>query len=547
MHGHLIKRFLVILGAISAAVLVAYVSMEHQALGTDDAHIFFVYGKNIAAGWGPAYNAGGEWIEGFTSMLWTLIVALAWALFEQPEVWLLLFSVIAVSLAIALLGELVTRGDGTSGRAWILAAWTVCSPSFVVWTSITLMDTALWTTLLVVGVVSALTIEASARHLALVVGAMVVCRPESILWGPILIGAHIVTTSAKHGWREGWVRTRLAVVTYLVTLSGLTLVRLAIFGYPLPNTYYAKVSPDFGYNLSQGMAYLAAFLCTNPPAVLGVVVAVTGVIVNLRWFLSSLSGFPLSKEERTRVRHVISSLLVLVGLVTPTLTGGDHLRLFRFYQPIWPLMILPALDLIDIFGLEICQRAGWILAIIVAIAMVTTPHANWINGKYQVIRKEFEIAERGEALGARLNSMFGEPLPSVGVIAAGGIALEYRGTVVDLMGLNNAAMAHSPGKRHGFKNHTAFNEEVFFAQLPNILLPSNMKGTRPEKGTYSFANKVLNGLLTGDRFQDRYRLVVLSSHSHGDILAWVERDYLGTIGKRGIEVELIATTKSVFQ
>ena len=45
----------------------------------------------------------------------------------------------------------------------------------------------------------------------------------------------------------------------------------------------------------------------------------------------------------------------------------------------------------------------------------------------------------------------------------------YEGPIVDLLGLNNVAMAHSPGERRGRKNHAAFNRDVFYRQAPDLV------------------------------------------------------------------------------
>jgi len=43
----------------------------------------------------------------------------------------------------------------------------------------------------------------------------------------------------------------------------------------------------------------------------------------------------------------------------------------------------------------------------------------------------------------------------------GRVGLKYQGNTVDLMGLNNILMGHSPGDRKGIKNHAAFNKMFF--------------------------------------------------------------------------------------
>ena len=52
----------------------------------DDAYISYRYARNLAEGLGLVYNAG-EYVEGFTNLLWTLLVSLGIRLgFEAPSV-----------------------------------------------------------------------------------------------------------------------------------------------------------------------------------------------------------------------------------------------------------------------------------------------------------------------------------------------------------------------------------------------------------------------------------------------------------------------------
>ena len=67
--------FLVCLGGLLALSRTSLHLIGTENIGVDDANIFFVYAKNLAEGHGFVYNAGGERVEGYSSMLWTLILA----------------------------------------------------------------------------------------------------------------------------------------------------------------------------------------------------------------------------------------------------------------------------------------------------------------------------------------------------------------------------------------------------------------------------------------------------------------------------------------
>ena len=90
------------------------------------------------------------------------------------------------------------------------------------------------------------------------------------------------------------------------------------------------------------------------------------------------------------------------------------------------------------------------------------------------------IAQDMREIGASFDSAFPTYRPSVGVIVAGGFALGYHGTVIDLMGLNSVAMGHSPAPRVGFRDHAAFDPAVFFTLSPDIVLLSLWSPQRPD-------------------------------------------------------------------
>jgi len=68
---------------------------------TDDSFITFRYAQNLAAGHGPTFNAGGPPIEGYTSVLWMLVMAVPhWVGWDA-----VLFSKVVGIAAMALLGS----------------------------------------------------------------------------------------------------------------------------------------------------------------------------------------------------------------------------------------------------------------------------------------------------------------------------------------------------------------------------------------------------------------------------------------------------------
>jgi hypothetical protein len=122
-------------------------------------------------------------------------------------------------------------------------------------------------------------------------------------------------------------------------------------------------------------------------------------------------------------------------------------------------------------------------------------------------------------------------------VVVGGIKYTYEGVIVDLMGLNNVRMAHSPGSRKGYKNHAAFNKDVFFEQRPDLIVP---KLIAPDVRTNIIDNPwyegLLRGLLHDERFVVLYDPVAIRRIDAADperLFAYFRKDFLSELRRSG--------------
>ena len=105
---------------------------------------------------------------------------------------------------------------------------------------------------------------------------VILSRPEGMLWAAVLgLGSFVGI------WLEAedcYVHLKLFLCQPLpacLPWAG-CFFRLYYFGYPFPNTYYAKVSPDRFYNLLEGGKYLVRFQLSNWLVPLFTLVAIFG-------------------------------------------------------------------------------------------------------------------------------------------------------------------------------------------------------------------------------------------------------------------------------
>ena len=91
------------LGILFALASISLNLLDTDNIGVDDANIFFVYAKNLAEGNGLVYNTGGERVEGFSSLLWTLLLGVIYKLPGNPEPTILFVNLVFMASALTAL------------------------------------------------------------------------------------------------------------------------------------------------------------------------------------------------------------------------------------------------------------------------------------------------------------------------------------------------------------------------------------------------------------------------------------------------------------
>lgn len=524
-------------GTLAVASLVESV-LAVPPIGIDDANIFFVYAKHLAAGHGFVYNIGGERVEGFTSLLWVLVCSAAYSVAPRPESLIYWTSTLLVCASVSWTTVQIALGRiSPIPRRWAalfpILIW--LNLNFIAWSTLTLMETGAWACLVLVSsALSVRTHPASTRGLAACNGLLLTTRPESLVIVPLLITCHSVALArAGRRWQRaaGGLLASAGVVALLVTMF-----RLEYFGYPFPNTYYAKVSPSIVYNAMAGLNYVWHAILSEPWNALVVLGGVYGC------------GAVVGSSRPAHMLGVIG----LSGLGLTILTGGDHFGAHRFFQHYYPPLCLATLSAAPLIrraapgGSKAPRLAAAVTLLLVAAYSVGSMRLLRVRSRLPV---EFWIAVEGRRTGDALTTILGniDPPPSVGVVTAGGLKLAYAGEVVDLLGLNNVAMAHNGGSRQGMRNHAAFEKSTFFELRPQIILPERASAGwhfDPKAISASWVNTVLAGLLEDVRFKDQYQhcSIRLRESTNPRVVGWCRRDFVVALGA---DLALLVTTNSV--
>jgi len=544
------QKFLVTLFLCSVVSLFAFAKFDYPLTGIDDANIYFVYAKNVANGHGFVYNVGGERVEGFTSILWTLICALVFKLSSYPELILLIINILIISVGIAVTLIYLQNdflGVEKSQRTkllWsgIFLVLVLTSPRYIVWNTITLMENGLWSTLLLVTTIFVIKDHPSPQAINLgfipLSILLVLARPESMLWGVIFIGVLYIRLAFAKSPAIALKDLAPSILGFVVSITLMIWFRIQYFGYLLPNTYYAKVSPSLTYDLQQGVIYLSKYIISDPIVLISVIaVTVSG--------LHTIAG--IFSRQIPNDGSFFLPIIAGTGLLEPLITGGDHFGSFRVYQNIYPIEILCLLYFINRILPKYIKRSEspkWAQlqskvftfgpTLLLALVFLSSQIYMWNSIKPE-LDIEFNVADYGRKNGALIQKLFSPlpELPSLGVVTSGGIKYSYNGEIVDLMGLNNTLMAHNHGDRKGIKNHAAFDIPTFYELQPDIVWPrtviENNWGYSESEIKESWENKEgLKGLFDQPRFLEMYTYAKVSSETEKGyaLVGWFKKALL---------------------
>ena len=509
---------------ITMAAISWLLSGQPNLTGIDDAAITRSYSENIAGGFGFVYNIGGERVEGATSFLWTLLVAFAY-LFSGTEEYLIIgmtvaLTTVAVWGTLQITAVLATQLGFSPRLATGLAAFgLIGTPSYFIWSVWTMMEIPLWSATLILFIWRLVTlVEAEDAHnrfdITLIIAAAVLplIRPEGIAFSIGLLGLALFLRPSRFS------ALATAAASAFLSCGVLVLFRIWYFGYPLPNTYYAKVSSDRLQGLIDGLKYLSSFVNGYPFAE----IILAAWVVLVFW-----AAYHLFFRKTAVVRTVLLIGAAIFGILfTYAALGGDHFALWRFYQPIMPLFVLGPVITILLVTKQISPVPSTQMAVIALVSVSVWIGINSIaiyQSRFGIL-KEFKISELGEEFG-RFLSQF-DPKPKLAVTAAGGIALTYDGEILDMLGLNWAKMAHANPVKVGHRNHASFDKGVFWETPPDMYVYYTWKCQTKYWVIPNATGGSLRGLITEPEFQSQFSPIILQQDDGRCWNGYVRNDWL---------------------
>lgn len=389
----------------------------------DDAWIHLSYAKSVRLGDGLSYNPG-DWETGFSSPLWVFALSV-WPLAPDP--------VLPVKLLGTLLHGVTAYLTAVYARD-VAQRWaSVERPMPVASISALAGVLAACTPVLVQGATSGMEVPLAAALVmavlvttgreawggAAVVGALAVwARPEALF----VLGAHgVLTGLATRNWRA-----LAALGGGLLALFGWVAYCLFVSGHPWPNTQYVKGSdPGLG-----GLSYLTQEVLPGQP-----------------WLISlggaAMLGLALFEERRAEGWSLAIAIAAWAAtLIAIAVSRPLHPGVLFFEARYFGLVAhLPAVPIALALA---AGRRRWVPVVLALPLAALTAHA---------LARTAQVQQAQERSVMRLHTRparwIAQHVPDDAVIAVEGAgAQRYRTprsmTVVDIVGLNEAAVAHAP-------------------------------------------------------------------------------------------------------
>jgi arabinofuranosyltransferase len=427
----------------------------------EDAYITYRFARNVAEGHGFVWNPGEPPVEGFTNFLWVGISAAAYRLgLDLPRVtqalgvmaglgtllvsWRFAREILGVSSGVALFTTALIAAAGP------MAAWATSGMETVFFT--------LWVTAAVyfASRFSRTAALGDAVITALTLFCATLTRPEGFGVAAIVLPAAWWLGTGPENAR----RVPPALIAAAVYLGAFVIYfawRYETFGYPLPNTFYAKTGGGL-HQYWRGFVHITYF-------------ALHFVLPWLPWGLlwawraagdrgSARRSQPRGWFARGR-RHagaVIASAVVVGYTSYVVLVGGDYMAMYRFAVPVLPLLYL-LLGLCAhhaVTGLEMNGGRRIVLGAMGlltagAVLLQSTPFEQAVfaptprmHGTYRGVKVERWYVNRFHVIGHFFADQMPDQSGSILTYDIGVVGYITRFNIYDVLGIVDPTIAHQP-------------------------------------------------------------------------------------------------------
>ncbi len=450
---------------LAVAGVAVGLGLSYGVCTQDDAFISFRYALNLVDGHGLVYNPG-ERVEGFTNLLWTVLLALPLSVGIDPVAASTALGLGALALAVVLTGGLSAAvRTSAPGLAALAGAVMLAMDPQAALEAVEGLETALH---MAIVAATALVLVRELRpaqvagasdlpwhaHLGsgALLGVLCVSRPEA----PILaLGLHLgllwVPPCGEGQRRAVLLRAVVAAVPVVLVLAALTGFRLVYYGELLPNTFYAKTG---GQAVERGLGYVWGHIVDHP-------------------VLWGIFAFGLARLRRRPVGMALAGAAVL-HLLYVVWVGGDFKPTGRFIMPVMPLMVAVGVGgvLAPSPGLGTGSLRARVLAVLSLVLVVRGVQVDQVCREWAAVRHA--NLESRRTLGLFLQANL-PPGTWMAIHSAGAVPFYAGLPTIDMWGLTDHHIARAPivGMGTGMAGHERSDPEYVFSRNPALYLPED--------------------------------------------------------------------------
>jgi arabinofuranosyltransferase len=483
--------------ALGLAALGAQVS-SYWPYVADDALITLRYSVRFAEGLGLTWTAG-EPVEGYSNLLWTLLLAVPALLGFDPVAGLRVLGVLtAASVVVAVawpwrdrpvaatVAALAVGADGTLGL-WALGG----------------LEQPLLAALVAVAAGSLGSAVArqdrSVRAVLPAAAALALAcwtRPDApLLVAMLTLGWWLAQGQGLRALRSAAVLAAIPAAATLAQVAG----RLLYYNDWVPNTAHIKLQSGDSH-VDMGALYvvdgLGAHVSLLLLAGLALVFTPKGEIprARLRLLLPVLLAWPayiirIGGDIFPAQRHLVVWVALLAGLAGAGAAGLTHR-----WRRVGPLLVGLAVVVLGQQWKEQQTRRAWVQA--------TTE--GWVL--------------EGLDVGELLRDRFGDTNTTLAISPAGAVPYAWRGNALDMLGLNDAHIAHQQPEDadRAWIGHAHGDGAYVLSQRPGLVLFRGPRGG--EEPTFRSERE----LLELPEFREDYRIFAYETESGVPIRIWVD-------------------------
>jgi arabinofuranosyltransferase len=492
-----------LLPAICLAGIIVYflINILQIRFIQDDAFTSFRYVKNFVEGNGLVFNIG-ERVEGYTNFLWVMILSVPMYIsqifnldlnIEIVAQTLSIFFCVIVIIEIYILSGMfnVFGRKENSLTSRLISETAKLIPSFLMAVSIpflywgiSAMETSLFIALTLLSIILYLKNYSSkkpGKSFVIVSVLNTLTRPEGMIFFSLIMlhsftvnyvkvdGENVIGKIRKSFTKKFVVEIVFYVIAVLVYLG----FKLIYYGYPFPNTFYAKT--DFSIKfLLRGWLYFWEF--AKPFLAYGILLLLPLIL----W-----------KQKDERLKFSLLYGIILCWILIIIILGGDVLPINRFFLPILPLifiLITKALFLIIDF-VSANRRFQKSFIIIIACALLIVWGICNYNEQYEMMMTK-RAYESGLVKKMKIYASWicqqvekDNRKVSVAMSTIGAFSYYSGARVIDLVGLTDEYVAHHPKEEKGINDDLPvlwkerhYNAEYILSKKPDyIIFPAGAK------------------------------------------------------------------------